>query len=127
MADIDGLTRDELIQLIDDMNQDWGTLNRILNTQATAFGWCSEYEERVKKYNAETKVLKMHGRFPDGTQVTVRNAYAARRLVMGHVINTLQRFGIDIPDGCWGGVVRDHRALDDAHNMLIEHLEAPTQ
>ena len=46
------------------MRRDWETLNRILNTQATAFGWCDEYEERVAKYNDEFQVLKLQGRAP---------------------------------------------------------------
>lgn len=122
MASDDGMTRDELLQLVDDQRADWETLNRILNAQATAFGWCGEYEERMERYNDETKVLKMRGRTPKGTPVSVRNAYAARRLIMGHVISTFERFGIGLPDDCLSGVVRDHRALGAAHDTLLEHL-----
>lgn len=104
------------------MRRDWETLNRILNTQATAFGWCAEYEERMEKYNDEFLVLHLEGRVPKGTPITARNAFAARRLIMGHVISTCERFGIELPEGCWGGVVRDHRALAAAHDQLIERI-----
>lgn len=122
MASDDGMTLDELQQLVDDMRSDWETFNRILNTQATAFGWCGEYEERMQLYNAETKVLKMHGRVPKGTQISVRNAFAARRIIMGHIISTFQRYGLELPENCWGGVVRDHRALADSYAALVDHL-----
>jgi hypothetical protein len=123
VASDDGLTREQLLRLVEDQRHDFETLNQILNTQATAFGWCDEYEERIEKYNREFRVSRVVGRFPEGTAVTARNAYAARRLIMGHVINTLQRYGIAVPDGCWGGVVRDHKALAAAHDTLIEHLK----
>jgi hypothetical protein len=118
------LTREELIELVEAMRDDWHTLNTILNTQATAFGWCGEYEERVDGYNKETRVLKMVGR---GNRLSVRNAYAARRLVMGHVMTTLERHGIELPKEAWGGVVRDYKALANSHEQLIERLRAARQ
>ena len=122
MASIDGMTRAELIERIHDMQHDWQKMNDFLTTQATAFGWCDEYEERLYKYNDSFRVLRAHGRVPEGKRVSVRNAFAARRLIMGHVINTLGHYGIELPEGAWGGVVRDHKALAAAHEELVEHL-----
>lgn len=123
MASHDGMTRAELIELINDMRDDWATFNRILNTQATAFGWCGEYEERMEQYNTETKVLKMQGRVPKGKSVSTRNAYAARRLIMGHAMTTFQRLGMDPPeDGLDGRVASDHRALAKSHDTLVAQL-----
>lgn len=118
------MTREELLVLVTDLADDFVQANRIANTQATAFGWCSEYEERVDGYNKDFKVLKMQGRTPKGSRPSVRNVFAARRLVMGHVMSTCERHGIALPEGAWGGVVRDHKALEEAHDQLIEKLES---
>lgn len=120
-----GMTREELLGLVADLSADFEQANRIANTQATAFGWCGEYEDRVAGYNKDFKVLKMRGRVPDGSRMTTRNVFAARRLIMGHVMSTCERHGIELPEGAWGGVVRDHKALDDAHGKLVEKLTAP--
>lgn len=122
MASLDGMTREELIALVEDQRRDWETMNEFINTQATMFGWCDEYEERVLKYNRDFKVLKAHGRVPEGKRVSVRNAFAARRLVMGHVINTLSQHGIELPDGALCGVVRDHKALNAAHEQIAQQF-----
>lgn len=115
------MTREELLQLVADLADDFVQANRIANTQATAFGWCNEYEERVEGYNRDFKVLKMRGR---GPRTSVRNVFAARRLVMGHVMSTCEKHGITLPEGAWGGVVRDHKALEAAHDQLIEKLDS---
>lgn len=134
MASYDGLTReqliqrarsmtaDELVELVDRLAGDLETAERIMNTQATAFGWCGEYEERVDKYNNDFDVFSMDGRLPQGRRLSTRNAFAARRMIMGHIISTCARHGIDLPEGAYGGVVRDHRALDDAHEVLLKTL-----
>lgn len=121
MASDDGLTRGELAQLVMDLRHDLDLLNQIMNTQATAFGWCDEYEERIEKYNAEFRAFVFQRRAAKGVQITARNAFAARRLATGHLISTLQKYGIEPPD--WGyGVVRDHRKLDKAHQQLVERI-----
>lgn len=123
MARAAGMTREELLGLVGDLATDFETANRIANTQATAFGWCAEYEDRVNKYNEEFIVLKMDGR---GKRMgNVRNVFAARRLAMGHVMSTCGRLGIELPEGSPAGVVRDHKALDDAHDKLVEQLTSP--
>lgn len=124
MANLDGMTRDELIALVEDMRHDWDLMNEFINTQATMFGWCDEYEERLLKYNPSFRVLQAHGRYPDGKRVSVRNAFAARRLVMAHVVNTLSQHGIELPEGALCGVVRDHKALNAAHEKLAAHLRS---
>jgi hypothetical protein len=124
-SELNELTHDELIQLVEYQRHDWDLMNEFINAQATMFGWCDEYEERLLKYNPSFKVLKAHGRVPEGKRVSVRNAFSARRLVMAHVVNTLAHYGIELPDGALCGVVRDHRALADAHEQLIEHLRSP--
>lgn len=115
------MTREELLSLVIDLADDFVQANRIANTQATAFGWCNEYEERVEGYNKDFKVLKMSGR---GPRTSVRNVFAARRLIMGHVMSTCERHGITLPEGAWGGVVRDHKALEAAHAELAAKLES---
>lgn len=134
MASDDGLTRDELLVLveeqqieIDNMRHDWAAMNRFVNTQATAFGWCDEYEERLYKHNSEFIVLKAHGRVPEGARVMSRNVYAARRLTMGHVMSIFERLGIELPTEAWAGVVRDPKALEAAKDVLIERLAAKTK
>lgn len=125
MASLDGLTKAELIALVEDMRDDWRTMNDFMNTTATAFGWCDEYEERIYKYNDSFKVMAVVGRVPEGKRVSVRNAYAARRLAMGHVINTLADHGITLPDDALCGVVRDHKALAAAHENITRRLTPP--
>lgn len=123
------LTREELEQLVAELQQrvedqqyDWNLMNEFLCVQATMMGWCDEFEERIQKYNKDFRVLKAYGRVPEGQRVSVRNAFAARRLVMGHVINTLSRYGIHLPGEALCGVVRDHQALARAHDQLTAHL-----
>lgn len=124
MASDDGLTRDELLALVADMRHDWAAMNRFINTQATAFGWCDEYEERLYKYNTEFRVFKADGRVPEGARIMHRNAYAARRLTMGHVMSVFEKIGIELPTSAWAGVVRDHVALEAAKDALVERLTA---
>jgi hypothetical protein len=118
------MTREELVALVTDLADDFVQANRIANTQATAFGWCAEYEERLDGYNRDFKVLEMQGRTPKGARPSVRNVFAARRLVMGQVMSTCERLGVALPDGAWGGVVRDHKALESAHDQLVEKLDS---
>jgi hypothetical protein len=117
------MTREELLDLVADLSADFVHANRIANTQATAFGWCAEYEDRVQKYNEEFKVLKMDGR---GKRMgNARNVFAARRLSMGHVMSTCERLGVKLPEGAaWGGVVREPKELDTAHDELSQRLNA---
>jgi hypothetical protein len=132
VASDDALTRDELQQLtheelldvVDDMLEDWEHANRFLNTQATAFGWCYEYEDRIERYNPEFKVLKLRGR--PGQRISVRQAFSARRGIMGHIMSTFEKYGIDMPEVAWGGVVRDHKALEAAHDQLLDKLNPDT-
>lgn len=122
MASDDALTRDELLALVADMRHDWAAMNRFVNTQATAFGWCDEYEERLYKHNCEFIVFKAEGRVPEGARIMHRNAYAARRMSMGHVMSVFERLGITLPTTAFAGVVRDHIALDAAKDELIKRL-----
>lgn len=61
-----GLTVDQevtaLRQLIADMEHDWRALNEFFNTTAVNRRWCTEYEERLRNYNASFRVLRMVGR-----------------------------------------------------------------
>jgi hypothetical protein len=45
---------------------------------------------------------------------------------MGHIMSTFEKYGIDMPEVAWGGVVRDHKALEAAHDQLLEKLNPDT-
>ena len=118
-----GMSREELLELIADMRHDWAFFNQILNTMANSFGWCAEFEDRMNAYNSEMKVLQMRGRADAGKRVSTRNAYAARRMSMGHIMTTCQRLGVGLPDVGRQGIVADHEALDAARDALAERLQ----
>jgi len=55
-------TKAELLTLIESMQRDWVQLNAFLNATARTHDWCSDYEDRLHKYNAHFEVLKLEGR-----------------------------------------------------------------
>jgi hypothetical protein len=55
-------TRAELLDLVEKMQQDWVQLNIFLNATAINYSWCSDYENRLGRYNAAFKVLRLQGR-----------------------------------------------------------------
>jgi hypothetical protein len=63
----------ELIELVKQMATDWRTLNALHNDTAQQRDWCSEYEDRQRRYNAQFEVLKLKGR-ADNRIVGLRSA-----------------------------------------------------
>jgi hypothetical protein len=55
-------TRAQLIGLIEQMAQDWQTLNLIHNRRAEGNGWCPEYEDNQRNHNRKLMVLQLYGR-----------------------------------------------------------------
>jgi len=55
-------TREQLLRAIDDMQADWAQLNELLNATAVYYSWCSDWEERVRRYNERFRLLKLEGR-----------------------------------------------------------------
>lgn len=62
MASEDEPTYEELLKLVNDMQEDWRTLNRFLNATAASWQWCSSYESRLRTYNEGFRVLSLQGR-----------------------------------------------------------------
>lgn len=57
---------DTLLNVIGAMQEDWQKLNRFYNATAMRYGWCSDWEERIRRYNNEFRVLKLQGRVDQG-------------------------------------------------------------
>jgi hypothetical protein len=55
-------TRAELLELVEQMQHDWATLNEYMNRTAAYYSWCGDYEERQQQYNRDFKVLKLQPR-----------------------------------------------------------------
>ena len=59
------------------MHRDWAKLNALLNATAQAWGWCSDYEARLRQYNNEFEVMALidrrqpSGTLPDCFPVTI--------------------------------------------------------
>jgi hypothetical protein len=70
-------TKAQLIELCEQMAQDWLTLNAIHNARAAHAEWCSEYEERQYHYNKAFKVLQLFPRSA-GLPLTVLGLYDSR-------------------------------------------------
>jgi hypothetical protein len=58
-------TREELIAIISEMEMDWRLLNVFLNRTADQYDWCSDYEERLRRYNEYFVVLSLFDRNSD--------------------------------------------------------------
>jgi hypothetical protein len=55
-------TREQLMAQIREMEMDWRLLNLFLNRTADQYEWCSDYEERLRKYNEYFVVLALYDR-----------------------------------------------------------------
>lgn len=56
------LANAQLLELVEKMQKDWVQLNAFLNATALYFSWCSDWENRVARYNTDFRVLKLEGR-----------------------------------------------------------------
>jgi len=75
---------EDLLRLVAQMQYDWALLNEYLNTTARYYAWCSTYEERLARYNANFAVMSLTGRaesFHRGT-MTNRDPYQLSEAVL---------------------------------------------
>lgn len=53
---------DKLRKTVDQMREDWRSLNRFMNATAAHYSWCSSWEDRISRYNGSFGLLKLVGR-----------------------------------------------------------------
>lgn len=74
MSDLCGDVSDDLVTklqaVIVAMREDWSALNRFLTTTAVNYGWCGDFENRLREYNSHFKVLQLEGRSEYGQRAT---------------------------------------------------------